>query len=109
MPYLDVKELAQQKEETAKAEKEAQRKAKIRRIYSCKVDSDCLIVDKDPCGCTVGPKGVVAINENYIPDFNSLNKPKMMAQTCPETVSREKECSRSARPVCQANTCKIVY
>ena len=93
----------------AAAEKEAQRQARARRVYSCKADEDCIIVDKDPCGCAIGPKGVVAINVNYLTDFNALNSQKMVTKSCSEVLSREKECSPSARAVCKAHTCKITY
>ena len=109
IPALDAAELAAKKEEAAAAEKEAQRQARARRVYSCKADEDCIIVDKDPCGCAVGPKGVVAINVNYLTDFNALNSQKMVTKSCSEVLSREKECSPSARAVCKAHTCKITY
>lgn len=109
IPALDAAELAAKKEEAAAAEKEAQRQARARRVYSCKADEDCIIVDKDPCGCAVGPKGVVAVNVNYLTDFNALNSQKMVTKACSEVLSREKECSPSARAVCKAHTCKITY
>jgi hypothetical protein len=109
IPSLNAEELAAQKEATAQAEKIAARKARTRRIYSCKIDDDCVIVDKDPCGCSAGPQGVVAINVNYITDFNALNNAKMVAKACPAISSTQKECSPTARGVCKARTCKIVY
>lgn len=109
IPSLSTEELAAQKEEAAKIEREAAQKARVQRVYSCKQDADCIIVDKDPCGCAVGPKGVVAINVNYITDFNVLNREGMGTKTCPSKVSTIKECSSSARGVCKARTCKIAY
>ena len=109
IPQLSVEEMAAQKEAADKAAQEAARKARLARVYSCKQDEDCLIVDKDPCGCMVGPKGVVAININYITDFNAINKVKMVTKACPQKVSKEKECSPSARAVCKARRCKISY
>lgn len=105
---LDTQELAAQKQATAQAEKQAQRQARAARVYSCKADEDCIIVDKDPCGCAIGPKGVTAINVNYILDFNSLTKSDVTT-ACPEKLSQEKECSSAAHPVCKANRCKISY
>ena len=64
IPRLDVQELAAQKEAAIQAEKAAQKQAKVHRVYACQTDEDCIIVDKDPCGCAIGPKGVVAININ---------------------------------------------
>jgi len=109
LPQLTTEELAAQKQEAAKQAQETARKAQLSRIYSCRQDEDCLIVDKDPCGCSVGPKGVVAININYITDFNALNSSRMITKTCSSQVSTLKECSPSARAVCKARTCKIVY
>ena len=109
IPALDSAEIAAQKEAAAQAEKEAQRQAHAKRVYSCSTDEDCLIVDKDPCGCAAGPKGVVAININYITDFNAINAQRMVTKACAEVLSREKECSPTAHAVCKARTCKIVY
>ena len=109
IPRLDAQELAAQKEAATKAEKEAARKARAAKVYSCKTDEDCIIVDKDPCGCAAGPKGVVAINVNFITEFNVMNQANMVTKACGETVSRERECSPFARAACQARTCKIVY
>ena len=97
------------KEASAKAEQEAARKVRLNRIYSCQQDEDCLIVDKDPCGCAAGPSGVVAINVNYITDFNALQGSKMLTKACADQVSVIKECSPSARAVCKAHVCKIDY
>ena len=106
---LDAQEIAAQKEASAQAEKQAQHQARIQRIYSCKTDADCIIVDKDPCGCAVGPKGVVSINVNYIVDFNNLNNRQSVTTSCSEKLSKEKECSPSARAICKANRCSIHY
>ena len=109
IPRLDAEELAAQKEASAKAEREAARKAKANRVYSCQEDEDCIIVDKDPCGCAAGPKGVVAINVNFITEFNSLNQVGSVTKACAERLSQERECSPSARAVCRARSCKIIY
>lgn len=109
IPQLSVEEMAAQKAAAAKAEHDAARKARLHRIHSCTEDSDCLIVDKDPCGCYVGPKGVTAINVNYITDFDALNSSKMGMKSCPSTLSTAAECSPSARAVCKARTCAISY
>ncbi len=109
IPQIDAQELAAQKEIVQQAERNAQRQAQLRRIYACQTDEDCIIVDKDPCGCFAGPKGVVAINVSRITEFNAVNNTRLVAKTCSEEISTEKECSSSAHPVCSARTCKIVY
>ena len=70
---LNAEEMAAQKEEAAQQAKAAQKRAKLNRMVSCQTNEDCIIVDKDPCGCAAGPKGVTAININYITDFNRIN------------------------------------
>jgi len=108
IPQLDAQELAAKKEAAEQAEKQAQKEARIRRVYACQADEDCIIVDKDPCGCAVGPQGVVAINVDFVTDFNTLNS-NQVTKACPDTISTEKECSEEAKAVCIARTCKIRY
>ncbi len=109
VPRLTQEELAEKKKEADQAAKAAQRKNRINRVFACTTDEDCIIVDKDPCGCTIGPKGVTAINVNYITDFDALNNTSFGTKTCPDTASNEKECSPSAHAVCKKRTCKIAY
>ncbi len=99
-------------QEKQQAQEEAARKrAELEvRLYRCSSDEDCIIVDKDPCGCLRGPKGVTAINSNLSLEFSRLMDKQFAGQKmCPSTSSTEKECSPSARAVCQAKHCKIVY
>lgn len=109
VPSFTQEELAVKKKEAAKEAKAVQRKQKLAKMYNCQADEDCVIVDKDPCGCSIGPKGVVAINVNSVMDFNEINNTPFGTKTCPEKTSKEKECSPSARAVCQAKRCKIAY
>ena len=108
MPQLNAQEIATKKEEADRAEKRAQKAARARQVYACKSDEECIIVDKDPCGCAVGPKGVTAININFITEFNTMNG-QQGATTCSDVVSTEKECSATAKGVCVSGTCKIHY
>lgn len=110
LPEISKEEVvAQEEKEQKKAQVKAVR-AKTRKIYACESDEDCIIVDKDPCGCLIGPAGVTAINALYTLEFNSMNLQNVVAKTCPDTApSTEKECSATAQAVCQAQTCKIVY
>ena len=109
IPQLDAQEMAAKKEAAEQAEKQAQKEARARRVYTCKTDEDCIIVDKDPCGCAIGPKGVDAINVNFVTDYNAIHNKNVLAKACPDTVSTEKECSENAQAVCRAHTCKIIY
>lgn len=109
VPHITADELAAKKKEAAQTAKAEYRKQRLSKMYTCQADDDCLIVDKDPCGCGAGPKGVTAINVAYITDFNEINNKSFGTISCPEKNSREKECSPSARAVCQAKRCKIVY
>ena len=99
-------------EQEAEQQQEAQAQAaknRTRRVYRCQVDEDCIIVDKDPCGCLVGPSGVTAINAAYTLDFNRMNV-RSLTKACPETApSMERECSPSAHAVCAEQVCKIAY
>ncbi len=106
---IDAKELAAKKEAAAQEAKKEHRRQQAQRVTSCKTDADCIIVDKDPCGCFIGPKGVTAINANYVVDFNAINNQQSVMKACPEKPSTVKECSPSARPVCKARKCKIAY
>ena len=108
VPHLNAQEIAAQKEATEQAEKQAQKEARIRRVYACQTEEDCIVVDKDPCGCAAGPQGVTAINVGQITAFNSINN-QQGAKACPDVISTEKECSATAQAVCVAHTCKIRY
>ena len=109
VPLLDAAQIKAQEEEAQKAAAQAAEQAKRRRMYSCTVDEDCIIVDQDPCGCLVGPQGVVSINAAYTLDFNKQQS-NLITKACPEGApSTEKECSPTARAVCEHNYCKIVY
>lgn len=109
-PVLKLEELNAKEAALKKEAKEAAAAERARRMYSCKVNEDCIIVDKDICGCLIGPKGVTAINLNYTVDFNAMQSKASMSKSCPETApSRKRECSPSARAVCQSRQCKIVY
>ncbi len=89
----------------------AKRRAELEvRLYQCQSDEDCIIVDKDPCGCLKGPKGVTAINAGLSLEFSRLmEKTFATATACPSVASTEKECAPTARPVCRKNRCQIVY
>ncbi|MBO7613335.1 MAG: hypothetical protein J6S81_05930 [Treponema sp.] len=109
LPTLDLREVMEQEEEHEKAAQLSARQAALRRIYQCETDEDCIIVDKDPCGCLSGPSGVTAINVTRTLEFDRLN-PKSMAKACPDgEPSTDRECSSSAHAVCRANACKIEY
>ena len=51
VPLLDAAQMEAQEEQAQKAAEQAAEQAKRRRMYSCTVDEDCIIVDQDPCGC----------------------------------------------------------
>ena len=116
MPALSSQEIIANKKDYQRyvaeqeAEERARRLAKKRAAnYACQADSDCIIVDKDPCGCLVGPEGVTAINASRSLEF-SQSLGNVMAKACPDGApSTEKECSPTARAVCRNKVCKIVY
>lgn len=109
MPSLTDAEASAREEAQQKAAQASAHKAKVRRVFRCETDDDCIIVDKDPCGCLVGPEGVTAINAAYTLEFNKMQS-GMLAKACPDSApSQEKECSPSAQPVCRENVCQISY
>lgn len=109
IPVVTRAEMIAQEEKQQKEEIQSAVRAQIRRLYTCEVDEDCIIVDKDPCGCLIGPSGVMAINAEKTLEFNRRFQ-SAMAKACPDTQpSTEKECSASARAVCQSGLCRIVY
>ena len=105
----DEEKAEQEKEAAERAAQEAKYKALVKQVYSCKSDDECIIVDKDPCGCNIGPKGITAINVNAVSVFNLLNKQNTGMKVCPETLSTANECSARAYPACRAGSCKILY
>lgn len=109
LPTLELQELVAQEEAQEKVAQQSAKQAVRRRIVQCSADEDCIIVDKDPCGCLIGPSGVMAINATRTLEFNKIYS-KTVTKACPDREpSTEKECAPSARAVCRANTCKIAY
>ena len=109
LPQISMQDITAHQEKEQKKAQESAARAKIRKIYACETDEDCIIVDKDPCGCAAGPSGVTAINALYTLEFNSLNLKRSIAKTCAEIPSTEKECSPNAQAVCRSKTCTITY
>ena len=108
LPDIDLQEIAQQKELQHKAAQAAAARETLRRVFDCATDEDCIIVDKDPCGCLIGPEGVTAINAAETLTFNKIHS-NTLAKACPEIPSTVLECSPSAQAVCRNNRCKIEY
>ena len=106
--YQDKVREATEKRQNAEA---ARQRAELEtRMVQCQSNEECIIVDKDPCGCLTGPEGVTAINSEYSLEFSGLvEKDFSEAKTCPSIGSVERECSASARAVCQEQRCTIIY
>lgn len=111
-------EMVQERQEDLKKEEKRRQNAQIARVQAeqeekmllCETDDDCIIVDKDPCGCLKGPEGVTAINSAMSLEFSRLLEPLFAkATSCASVASTEKECSPSAHAVCEQKKCKIVY
>ena len=102
-----IQKAKEKKEDAAAARQRAELEAKL---YQCAQNDECIIVDKDPCGCLKGPEGVTAINSSMALEFSRLMQQEAGGSTvCPQVASTERECSPSARAVCQQNRCQIVY
>lgn len=109
VPHLNLQELEEQEKQQQAEQARALEAIRKQRVNSCKRNDDCIIVDKDPCGCLVGPQGVTAINALYTLDFNMLQA-KTVTKACPDRApSKVRECSATARAVCVKRKCKIVY
>lgn len=101
----------EQQEQQRQSSAAARRRAELEsRLYRCASSEECIIVDKDPCGCLKGPEGVTAINSSMSLDFSRMMEKQFSAATaCPDKASSERECSASARAVCEQSHCKIIY
>lgn len=109
VPVLNAEQMAAKEAKQQKVVQQSAAQTRMKRMVSCSLDEDCIIVDKDPCGCLVGPEGVTAINAAYTLDFNAFQA-HLVTKTCPEGApSTERECSPSAQAMCVERVCKIVY
>ncbi len=117
MPLLTVQMVQENQAQLKSAEEQRQHAAAARkraemevRVRQCTADEQCIIVDRDPCGCLKGPEGVTAINSSMTLEFSQLVQAETSGSTvCPSVGSTEKECSATARAVCRQNACTIVY
>ena len=101
---------ATEESQRQQAEAARHRAEVMSKMYRCKEDDQCVIVDKDPCGCLKGPSGVTAINGEWSLEFSKLMDKKFAATTtCPSQPSQEKECSPRAKAICRSNRCTIAY
>jgi len=108
VPVVTLAQVHEQEEVTKEKEQISAARARQRRWINCKQDDDCVIIDREPCGCLVGAKGVIAINVNLVTEYEEkyLNKTK----ACPEEEPfQEGPCSPSAYPICKNKTCTIVF
>ena len=102
-----VEQAAQKRQQAENSRKHNELMA---RLVACHTNEDCIIVDKDPCGCLNGPESVTAINVEMTVEFSELLEKKFEAATaCPSVPSVERECSDTARAVCQEQRCQIIY
>ena len=117
MPVFTKEMVEEVQAKNASEEQKRQHAAAVRnrteleaKIYSCQTDDECIIVDKDPCGCLRGPGGVTAINAEWSLEFSTLVERQFSSgASCPSSGSTENECSETATAVCQKNHCKIVW
>ncbi len=102
-----LKSEEEQRQNAAAARKRAETEVRVRQ---CTADDQCIIVDRDPCGCLKGPEGVTAINSAMSLEFSQLIQSETSGSTvCPAVGSAERECSATARAVCRQNACTIIY
>jgi len=112
MPRLSQENIVQKEEQQKKEQEELAKQAKQakeHKIYTCQEDDDCIVVDKDPCGCLVGPQGITAINALYTLEFNRTQS-KTITKACPDIPASQIEaCNPSVKAVCRAKTCTVVF
>ena len=70
VPEITMEELDTRAAAAKQTEERVAANTRARKLVACSVDDDCIIVDKDPCGCLVGSAGVTSINVNHVLDFN---------------------------------------
>lgn len=117
--YVDIPEIKAeevkaiqeaQEKATEKAERSAAARAEANRLSGCVSDEECVIVDKSPCGCILGAKGVIAINVRNMVDYNNKVQEKALNTICPDNEpSQEGVCGPTAQAVCRNKVCKIVF
>ena len=109
IPSVTKEDLKEKEEQTQKATQAVTLRNTKRRIFACQADDDCIIVDKDPCGCIVGPGGVTAINAAMTADYEKIYHPSVVKECPNKAPSKLRECSSKAQPVCREKVCKIIY
>ncbi len=109
IPSVSAEDLKERVEQTQKASQALALRDTKRRIFECKTDDDCIIVDKDPCGCIAGPSGVTAINAAMTIDYEKIYHPSVVKECPNKAPSKLRECSANAHPVCREKVCKIIY
>lgn len=117
LPTIDTAKIDEKREAqenqiiVEQAEQAAAEKAAKRRNYfsGCNKDEECVIVDKHPCGCLIGPRGVAAINIERISEFNEEVQKRAATASCPTNEpSTEGACAPGAHAVCRHQTCRII-
>lgn len=101
----------EQQEQKRQHTQAARRRAELEKhLYQCQANEDCIIVDKNPCGCLKGPNGVTAINSTHVMEFaRMMEKQFPSTVSCPSVGSAERECSATATAVCDRGRCRIAY
>jgi hypothetical protein len=108
LPSLSLEQL-QAKEEAVKENTQiSAARSRHKKWTACEEDEDCIIIDQDPCGCLIGPKGVTAINVDFMQAYEDKHQNQTTA--CPEgEPSQEAQCSPDAHPVCKNKVCTIMF
>lgn len=72
------------------------------KVTACKVDTDCVSVQADACGCNAGGKAT-AVNKSFTDEWKDKFPPLM----CAQIISDDWTCV-DAQPKCVKNTCELV-
>ncbi len=79
-----------------------------RGLYSCRADSDCVIVNtQEPCGCNNGGYGFMAINKDNKEYYEKFNPAPANGPDCPNTPSLFASCKVAPKVECWQEKCYI--
>lgn len=79
-----------------------------RGLYSCRVDSDCVLVNApEPCGCNNGGKGFIAINKDNKEYYEKFNPAPANGPDCPNKPGLFASCKVAPKVECWKEKCYV--
>ncbi|MEK6861726.1 MAG: hypothetical protein AABY07_07185 [Nanoarchaeota archaeon] len=74
-------------------------------LRTCRIDSDCVKIEADCCGCSAGGKADT-INKEYLQDWRDTIAVKCQNIACPAVMSNHWSCTAEIK--CVLNKCNLV-